>query len=202
MLDACLYTDLKETKDNRHALFFVPDTKYMEFLLDVDEFSMLYSSTPRRESCLWRSGLGPVFGTGKMYLCPLSSLDKSMSTARFIHTSCSSGHKAIAVQENFWGCSGPHLKTYIEACVLSEVCLLCVLCRQCLPWDYMVYWAVLYTAFSPIYRTLSATRWMHKSMITTAHKPFLMHSRILLRATSNHTSLPPRLHPGSGLQRA
>lgn len=52
MLDACLYTDLKETKDNRHALFFAPDTKYMEFLLDVDEFSMLYSSTPRRESCL------------------------------------------------------------------------------------------------------------------------------------------------------
>lgn len=42
MLDACLYTDLKETKDSQQALFFVPDAKYMEFLLDVDECSMLF----------------------------------------------------------------------------------------------------------------------------------------------------------------
>lgn len=124
---------------------------------------------------------------------------------QLLHTNCSSGHKAIAAQEeNFRGCSGRHLKTHIEPCVLSQVCSLCVPCWQCLPWDYMVEWAESYTAFSPIYRILlSATgRWMHKSMITTAHKPFLMHSRTLLRITSNHTSLPPRLHPASGLQRA
>lgn len=41
-LDACLYTALKETKDRQHALFFVPDGKYMEFLLDVNKFSMLF----------------------------------------------------------------------------------------------------------------------------------------------------------------
>lgn len=33
------------------------------------------------------------------------------------------------------------------------------------------------------------------------YNPFLMHSRILLRETSNHTSVPPRLHPAPGLQR-
>lgn len=33
------------------------------------------------------------------------------------------------------------------------------------------------------------------------YNPFLMHSRILLRQASNHTSVPPRLHPAPGLQR-
>lgn len=42
MLDACPYIDLKESKGSQHALFFVPDAKFMEFLLDVDEFSMLF----------------------------------------------------------------------------------------------------------------------------------------------------------------
>lgn len=37
--------------------------------------------------------------TKHVYVCPLSSLDKSMSTAGLIHTNCSTGHKAIAEQE-------------------------------------------------------------------------------------------------------
>lgn len=38
--------------------------------------------------------------------------------------------------------------------------------------------------------------------LAISYNPFLMHSRILLRETSNHTSVPPRLYPASGLQRA
>lgn len=45
ILDACLYTDLKETKAVNVAYFFVPDAKNMQLLLDADESSMLFFHT-------------------------------------------------------------------------------------------------------------------------------------------------------------
>lgn len=58
--------------------------------------SVCCSSIPTRERCLMKVWVQSCLWNGQnMYICPLSSLDKSVSTARLMHTNC----KAIAVQQ-------------------------------------------------------------------------------------------------------
>lgn len=109
------------------------------------------------------------------------------------------GHKTKTVRrENSWWCRWPHLKTVshtqMPMCyhrfahwALPRWCGLVGSAMRCFPSN-----------------TEDASPCHRKEMngqIHDCHWPFLMHSRILLSKTSNHTSLTPGLHPAPNLQR-
>lgn len=134
------------------------------------------SSTLRRESCLMKVW---VFGTGKTCTYVLCPVWAEHVYSQLIHTNCSSGYKAIAVrEENFWGWSSSE-NSHRSLCVITGLLVVCFHANRAfheIPWFSGQCCTLLSLQY--IEHFSLPGRWMHKSMITTAHNPFLTHSRI------------------------
>jgi len=70
----------RKPKTLNMAHFVVSDAKHMRFLLNVDEFSMLFFHFLERK--LFCEGLGSVFGIGKKHIGPLSNPDRMQCSAQ------------------------------------------------------------------------------------------------------------------------